>query len=736
MSVMSNRNRKKFFEEENLATMNPIQVNKKLNFGLPDMEDDQVLQDLHQFDLELDSMETAMDLSDVLFQDKFSPCRTRSGRVYESGAKKRRLRLGSKRRKKTMRSRTHSGQSGTGSLADCSENESETSNTEYTEDLTMPVNTALARLDVCQTVAPPPLKQTKVPMSRLYQERPDHHDIPSSPISFMVEDRLSPIKNPSYGKWPREPRNLFFESPLNSPSPPTNTMKAMRLFDGLTSPSSACAISSPRSAPRVLPLKSRLVFDEDGEPRRSSFPGIGNQFNKKLFVECDSTSPAEKPKLANINPFTPTAMLAANRKRNTSRRSVDSSCSQSPITPQRDLPSLDLLSEPGSETEDEDRVSPLPTKRVRVSDIDITRYQEEFLELSEIASGEFGVVKQARHRLDGIVYAVKVTKKSLRMNSRDEKVAMNEVFAHAALIKHKNVVRYYNSWVEKGSVYIQNEFCEGGSLQKQIEEYRINGRRFSEPELRKITAHIAKGLQYIHSKQLVHLDVKPGNILIALENDVPSPGIILEHFTDSGAASGDFSPRTPKVDSSGPSSSESSPGEGEKVTYKIGDFGHVVPVHGGDISPEEGDCRYMAPEFLEMEVDRSKLTKADIFSLGLTIYEAASLRVLPKNSLDDANYENIKRGKLPYLKYYSEDFNNLITSMVHPDPAMRPTATRVLANTETNPGMNKSRSQLCKELKETREKLLMLEQELSTHKEKRVGKTRMVGLVKSTSCLT
>jgi hypothetical protein len=40
----------------------------------------------------------------------------------------------------------------------------------------------------------------------------------------------------------------------------------------------------------------------------------------------------------------------------------------------------------------------------------------------------------------------------LRVNSHDEKVAMNEVFAHAALIKHKHVVRYYNSWVEKGQV--------------------------------------------------------------------------------------------------------------------------------------------------------------------------------------------------------------------------------------------------------------------------------------------
>ena len=81
-----------------------------------------------------------------------------------------------------------------------------------------------------------------------------------------------------------------------------------------------------------------------------------------------------------------------------------------------------------------------------------SRYQEEFLELAEIASGEFGVVKKARHRLDGMIYAIKVSKKAIRKNSHDEKMAMNEVFAHAALMKHKHVVRYYNSWVENGAV--------------------------------------------------------------------------------------------------------------------------------------------------------------------------------------------------------------------------------------------------------------------------------------------
>ena len=190
-------------------------------------------------------------------------------------------------------------------------------------------------------------------------------------------------------------------------------------------------------------------------------------------------------------------------------------------------------------------------------------------------------------------------------------------------------------------------------------------------------------------------------------------------MTDSGAASGDFSPRPLRQEGSGSSSGDSSPGEYEKVHYKIGDLGHVAPIYSSEVSPEEGDCRYMAPEFLQMDVDPSKLTKADVFSLGLTIYEAASLRVLPRNSLDDPNYENIKRGKLQYLDCYSEDFNNLMTSMVNPDPSQRPTAARIVASNDETHGMNKSRSQLYKELRQTREKLLMLEQQLSADKEKK-----------------
>ena len=316
---------------------------------------------------------------------------------------------------------------------------------------------------------------------------------------------------------------------------------------------------------------------------------------------------------------------------------------------------------------------------------------------------------------------------------------MNEVFAHSALIKHKHVVRYYNSWVENGRVYIQNEFCEGGSLGNRIDELREENqasnadKRFPECELKKILLHAAKGLQYIHSKGLVHLDVKPENIFIALEHasNSPSPNshdIFDMEETSNVVNSPQISANLQRSQSiingnqnqseqtngasklsslrqrnrSGHDSTDSGNGSGcdvnnirqftgvinplqcnalhrelssspgtpdnmgcpyfngaDRVSYKIGDLGHVVPIKG-EYNPEEGDCRYMAPELLSDEINREHLTKADIFSLGLAIYEAASLRKLPKNSLEDPSYESIKSGDITPIDGYSKEFNSLL----------------------------------------------------------------------------
>jgi len=420
-----------------------------------------------------------------------------------------------------------------------------------------------------------------------------------------------------------------------------------------------------------------------------------------------TTSTKEKIKSSNVNPFR-SALKPATK-------------TQCRIWSKRSFNSLEddterSINSPDDDSDNEsrmDEMSPLASsKRVKVSDISITRYMEEFLEVEEISSGDFGSIRKAHHRLDGIVYAVKVTKLrgvitstpklTKKVNMSDEMVGMNEVFAHASLMNHKHVVTYYNSWVENGQVYIQSEYCEGGSLASQIEEFRKRRRFFTETELKKMVVDVTKGLQYIHSKQLVHRDIKPENIFISSDE-------------------GDYNEA---------STGDDSMDECNMFHYKIGDLGHVAPVFGEKKSPNEGDYRYMAPELYEMEVDRSQLTKADIFSLGLTVLEAAYLRPLSKNSLDNSKYE------LPYLVRYSRDFNNLIRSLLNPDPIFRPSANQLWANCIfndddaddiINPGINMTQSQLEKELKETREKILLLEQQVS---QVEAGKENMINLNK------
>lgn len=65
-------------------------------------------------------------------------------------------------------------------------------------------------------------------------------------------------------------------------------------------------------------------------------------------------------------------------------------------------------------------------------------------------------------------------------------------------------------------------------------------------------------------------------------------------------------------------------------TLKIADFGlsRAAQIRNGDV--EEGDSRYLAKEVLNLDF-KVDLTKADIFSLGMTAYEMLTLELLPNN---------------------------------------------------------------------------------------------------------
>ena len=87
----------------------------------------------------------------------------------------------------------------------------------------------------------------------------------------------------------------------------------------------------------------------------------------------------------------------------------------------------------------------------------VSRYLHDYEQLGIIASGHFGSVTRCRQRVDGMEYAIK----RLPANSRRPGHAKNtEIFALAALETCAHVVRYFQSWVEDASIYIQLELCE------------------------------------------------------------------------------------------------------------------------------------------------------------------------------------------------------------------------------------------------------------------------------------
>ncbi|NXS54520.1 WEE2 kinase, partial [Brachypteracias leptosomus] len=308
----------------------------------------------------------------------------------------------------------------------------------------------------------------------------------------------------------------------------------------------------------------------------------------------------------------------------------------------------------------------------------VSRYKKEFLELEEIGVGEFGSVYKCIKRLDGCVYAIKRSKRPLA-GSSDEQLALREVYAHAVLGHHPHVVRYYSAWAEDDHMIIQSEHCNGGSLQDVLLEKAKLGQYFPEAELKEILLQVSMGLKYIHNSGLVHLDIKPSNILICHKLAVVSPA--------------------------GQEESDSEDEFSSSVVYKIGDLGHVTSISNPQV--EEGDRRFLANEILQE--DYSCLPKADIFALALSVALAAGAAPLPHNG---AMWHHIRKGNIPPIpQELPHGFLALLKLMIHPDPVERPSATALTKHPVLRPSRGKA-VQLLKQLNVEKCKTAMLEREL------------------------
>ncbi|KAL1007396.1 hypothetical protein UPYG_G00086210 [Umbra pygmaea] len=477
---------------------------------------------------------------------------------------------------------------------------------------------------------------------------------------------LSPLKSPETylmkrSPSPRKVSRLYFNSsspefPFNqedgrSPipdcpdTPPHKTFRKLRLFDVPHTPKS---------------LLSRARAQATGSTIRRV--GVG------VYMNGDSTGRPCKDRsrltpIININPFTPDSLLiqTATLQRNNRKRSHwNDSCGEEMEA---------------SDAEFEEDIIP-PSKRMTLLDSNMTsRYTTEFHELEKVGAGEFGSVFKCVKRLDGCIYAIKRSKKPLA-GSVDEQNALREVYAHAVLGQHPHVVRYYSAWSEDDHMLIQNEYCNGGTLADVVTENYRTMQLFSELDLKDLLIQVARGLKYIHSTLLVHMDIKPSNIFLSRGTVV-----CLDDLDE------DEGPNT-------------------NVVYKIGDLGHVTRIDNPQV--EEGDSRYLANEVLQE--DYRNLTKADVFALALTLISASGAEPLPSNG---AKWHDIRQGRLPAIpQVLSQEFLSLLKLMIHPDPTRRPSASGLTKHPVLLTASRMSADQLRVELNAEKFKNALLQKEL------------------------
>eukprot|EP01039_Chlorochromonas_danica_P006109 gene6109-6726_t len=360
------------------------------------------------------------------------------------------------------------------------------------------------------------------------------------------------------------------------------------------------------------------------------------------------------------------------------------------------------------------------------------RYITDFEEVAHLGEGNFSSVFCARHRLDGNLYAIKRSK--MRVQSENHaRMMTREVCAFTALTGCPNLVRYFSSWLEENQLYMQLELCPLGSLEDLISknpsrcsiirtstvgfeaahsERQRSDSCVSEAEnasIRSLSAipspaeravptqgiredlawlllhDIACCLQFMHSKNMAHLDIRPANIFMQASPHFLEPinPATRQSFTLFQTVIGGNTSLSRE-------SSLGSPMKGEEsirdkvekrlvernYVVKVGDLGHCRALTEKALI-EEGESRYCPRELINSDGDALDFTKSDIFSLGASVYELCLGRFLGASGDDGiAEWHSVRDGELSvdFDFHYSTTLTDFIRKLLHPEPKLRPSA--------------------------------------------------------------
>ncbi|XP_067046314.1 uncharacterized protein [Acropora muricata] len=126
----------------------------------------------------------------------------------------------------------------------------------------------------------------------------------------------------------------------------------------------------------------------------------------------------------------------------------------------------------------------------------------------QIGKGKFGVVKKVTQRSSEKVYAAKYITPSSRSSGSSREDILHEISIMNQL-HHKRLVGLIDAFDATGKIIMIMEFVSGGELFERVAAADC----LTEKEASFYMYQLLQGLQYMHNKNIVHLDLKPENIV-------------------------------------------------------------------------------------------------------------------------------------------------------------------------------------------------------------------------------
>ncbi|CAM9788059.1 unnamed protein product [Ectocarpus sp. 12 AP-2014] len=251
-----------------------------------------------------------------------------------------------------------------------------------------------------------------------------------------------------------------------------------------------------------------------------------------------------------------------------------------------------------------------------------------------IGRGQRSVVTTARHRLTGQPVAVK----RLARAETTRLEVMEEVQMLKVAGKHPNVVTMQAFFEDQEAYYIVMEMCEGGELFHRLADKG----RYSEGQAARIMAEVASAVGFLHRNGIVHFDLKPENIMLAVGGDDCVPEV------------------------------------------RLADFGSAFRQYRQISSARDYTAAYSAPEVLSRQsVDDYR--QVDIWALGVVMWVLLTGEH-PFGAHSDLSEAELARRvaemepDLKALRHVSPEAKDLVRRLLARDPEDRPSALQLLSH--------------------------------------------------------